>query len=64
FVLLVDDDGPGIPPDERERVFERFARLDASRSRTTGGSGLGLALVAEIVADHGGSVRVEQYIIG
>ncbi len=56
-LLEVADDGPGIPEAERERVFERFVRLDASRDRASGGTGLGLAIVAEIAAAHGGSVR-------
>jgi len=55
-LLRVSDDGPGIPAEERTRVFDRFVRLDPDRSRTGGGSGLGLAIVAEIVAAHGGSV--------
>ncbi|MCI2239919.1 HAMP domain-containing histidine kinase [Paenibacillus sp. TRM 82003] len=56
-VLEVRDHGPGLPPEEAERVFERFYRLDASRRRGTGGgSGLGLAIVASIVAGHGGTV--------
>jgi signal transduction histidine kinase len=57
-LLQVDDDGPGIPPEARTRVFERFARLDDARSRDAGGTGLGLAIVAEIVATHGGTVEV------
>ncbi len=57
-VLWVDDDGSGVPVADRERVFERFVRLDESRSRATGGSGLGLAIVAEIVADGSGTVTV------
>nr|WP_240896864.1 HAMP domain-containing sensor histidine kinase [Kineococcus vitellinus] len=56
-LLEVADDGPGVPEAERERVFERFVRLDASRDRASGGTGLGLAIVAEIAAAHGGSVR-------
>lgn len=56
-VLAVDDDGAGIAKDDRERVFERFVRLDESRSRDAGGSGLGLAIVAEVVADHDGTVN-------
>jgi signal transduction histidine kinase len=56
--LDVDDDGPGVPEAERERVFERFVRLDEARAREQGGSGLGLAIVAEIVAAHGGRVDV------
>ena len=55
-VLAVDDDGPGIPEADRERVFERFVRLDDARARDDGGSGLGLAIVAELVAAHGGTV--------
>jgi signal transduction histidine kinase len=54
--LSVDDDGLGIPEDQRERVFERFVRLDEARARDAGGSGLGLAIVKEIVLAHGGTV--------
>jgi len=57
-VLVVSDDGPGIPEPDRERVFERFARLDESRSEDGGGTGLGLAIVREIVSRHGGTVNV------
>ncbi len=57
-VLTVADDGPGIAPAERSRVFERFVRLDTDRARAAGGSGLGLAIVAEIVTAHGGAVSV------
>ena len=57
--LTVDDDGPGIPPPERERVLERFVRLDDARRRDKGGSGLGLAIVAELVAAHLGTLRIE-----
>lgn len=56
--LTVDDDGGGIVPEERERVFERFVRLDEARSRDDGGSGLGLAIVRDAVRAHGGGVRV------
>jgi signal transduction histidine kinase len=56
--LVVEDDGAGIPADQRERVFERFVRLDEARARDAGGSGLGLAIVKEIVAAHDGSVTV------
>jgi signal transduction histidine kinase len=54
--LLVDDDGPGIPPADRERVFDRFTRLDATTGAS--GAGLGLALVARLVEGRGGTVRV------
>ena len=57
-VLTVDDDGPGIPPPVRDDVFRRFVRLDDSRGREQGGVGLGLAIVAEIVRVHSGSVEV------
>ncbi|MGW8593138.1 sensor histidine kinase [Dietzia sp. NPDC055877] len=59
-VIVVDDDGDGVPADQRHSVFDRFARLDADRARGKGGSGLGLAIVAEITRSHGGSVRVED----
>lgn len=59
-VVVVDDDGEGVPPGQRTTVFDRFARLDADRARGTGGSGLGLAIVAEITRSHGGSVRTED----
>jgi signal transduction histidine kinase len=55
--FAVIDDGPGIPPAERERIFERFHRTDSSRSRSAGGTGLGLAIVLAIVEAHRGSVR-------
>lgn len=58
--LLVDDDGPGIPVEHRERVFDRFHRVQADRARSTGGSGLGLALVAEAVRRRGGSVKTTE----
>jgi two-component system OmpR family sensor kinase len=57
-VLTVADDGPGLSRDARARAFERFYRDDEARSRDTGGAGLGLAIVAAIVAAHGGSVAV------
>jgi signal transduction histidine kinase len=56
--LVVTDDGPGIPPAERERVFDRFYRVQESRSRDTGGTGLGLAIVRDVVRAHGGTVRL------
>jgi len=59
-LVSVADDGPGIPAADRDRVFDRFVRLDPERSRSGGGAGLGLAIVREIVAAHHGSVRVED----
>jgi len=56
----VTDSGPGIPADDRLRVFERFFRADASRTRAAGGSGLGLSIVAALVSAHGGSVEVVE----
>lgn len=56
--LVVTDDGPGIPETDRARVFERFARLDDARSRDAGGSGLGLPIVAELVARAGGGITL------
>jgi signal transduction histidine kinase len=63
-LLEVDDDGPGVPEADRERVFERFVRLDDARARDDGGSGLGLAIVAELVAAHGGTVTLASSPIG
>jgi len=57
-VVAVLDDGPGVPEDQRERVLEPFSRLDGSRSRSTGGAGLGLAIARRIVDAHGGTLRV------
>ena len=57
-VLTVEDDGHGIPEDERARVFERFVRLDESRARDAGGSGLGLAIVRKVVDDLRGTVEI------
>ena len=59
-VLTVSDDGPGIAAADRERVFERFTRLDAARSRDEGGSGLGLAIVRGVVVRHGGTVTLAE----
>ncbi len=59
-VLTIEDDGPGVPPEHRERIFERFTRLDGSRSRHCGGTGLGLAIVKQIVEQHGGTVVVTE----
>lgn len=59
-VVEVADDGPGLDPRECERIFERFYRTDTSRARSTGGSGLGLSIVAALVAAHGGTVTVSS----
>jgi K+-sensing histidine kinase KdpD len=63
-VVTVGDDGPGIPPDDRERVFERFARLQEGRSRDQGGTGLGLALSRRVAESHGGRIQVESSPLG
>jgi two-component system OmpR family sensor kinase len=62
--IAVEDDGPGIPDEERERIFEPFYRLDRSRDRATGGFGLGLSIVRKAVLLHGGSVHVERSGLG
>ncbi len=63
-ILTVEDDGPGIAPADRERVFERFVRLDESRGRGTGGAGLGLAIVREVAASHGGETTLGASRLG
>ncbi|MEU8684873.1 HAMP domain-containing sensor histidine kinase [Streptomyces sp. NPDC048611] len=57
-VLRVEDDGPGVPESERERIFERFVRLDDARTRDDGGAGLGLAIARDVAVRHGGSLAV------
>jgi signal transduction histidine kinase len=61
-IVVIEDDGPGVPAAQRDRVFERFVRLDASRERSSGGSGLGLSIVQEVVRAHGGSVRITDAV--
>jgi signal transduction histidine kinase len=58
--LAVSDTGPGIPAEDQPRVFERFYRVDRGRSRDSGGTGLGLALVRHVVERNGGSVTLKS----
>ena len=62
--VAVDDNGPGIPEQERERIFEPFYRIDRSRHRGTGGFGLGLSIVKKAVELHGGSIVVGSSRLG
>jgi signal transduction histidine kinase len=62
--VVVDDDGPGIPPAERERVFDRFHRSDAARARATGGAGLGLAIARAVIEAHGGTIVAGESPLG
>jgi two-component system sensor histidine kinase RstB len=62
--LTVEDDGTGIPTEQRTQIFEPFMRLDNSRTRATGGHGLGLAIVASIAKAHGGQARVTDSPLG
>lgn len=62
--LVVEDDGPGIPADQHDRVFERFVRLDESRARDSGGAGLGLSIAREICHLHGGTLTIEDGDLG
>ena len=62
--ITVDDDGAGIPDEEREKVFEPFYRLDRSRDRNTGGFGLGLSIASKAVSLHGGALRIETSPLG
>jgi len=62
--VVVEDDGDGVPPADRERVFERFVRLEDAREREAGGSGLGLAIAREIARDHGGDVVLDESGLG
>jgi two-component system OmpR family sensor kinase len=62
--ITVDDDGPGIPEEERDKVFEPFYRLDRSRDRSTGGFGLGLSIASKAISLHGGSLKIETSPLG
>jgi signal transduction histidine kinase len=64
LVVRVDDDGPGVPVAERERVFDRFQRSEAARDRGSGGSGLGLTIARSIVEQHGGRIWIEDSPLG
>ncbi|WP_324198732.1 sensor histidine kinase [Nocardia amamiensis] len=63
-LLTVTDDGPGVPPNDRDRVFQRFVRLDDARTRDEGGAGLGLAIVRDVVEHHGGTIHVTDGVAG
>ncbi len=58
FAITVEDDGPGIPDGDMERVFQPFVRLEESRGRETGGSGLGLTIARAVVVAHGGEITL------
>nr|WP_244626141.1 ATP-binding protein [Bradyrhizobium betae] len=57
-VVSIDDEGPGIPDDQRQAVLEPFLRLEKSRNRATGGAGLGLAVVRSLIEAHGGTIGI------
>ena len=60
YILVISDQGPGVPEKDLESIFDPFVRLDSARQRTTGGFGLGLSLVRKIIWDHGGTVQAEN----
>jgi signal transduction histidine kinase len=62
--IAVSDDGPGVSPEDRDRIFERFVRLDSARTRDTGGTGLGLAIVSDVVTGHHGTITVTDGDLG
>lgn len=64
YLLIVEDDGTGIPKTEREHIFDAFSRLDASRDRASGGFGLGLAIAARIVKEHKGNISIGDSMLG
>jgi two-component system osmolarity sensor histidine kinase EnvZ len=64
LLINVDDDGPGIPPQDREDVFKPFVRLDEARNQDEGGSGLGLAIARDVARSHGGDVVLGDSPLG
>jgi two-component system osmolarity sensor histidine kinase EnvZ len=62
--IEVDDDGPGIPPEERDNVFEPFYRLDVARNQDKGNTGLGLAIARDIARSHGGDITLGESSMG
>ena len=64
WLVRVDDDGPGIPPEAREDVFKPFVRLDEARNQDEGGSGLGLAIARDVARSHGGDIVLGDSPLG
>ena len=62
--ILVDDDGPGIPEEQREEVFKPFVRLEDSRNPDTGGTGLGLSISRDVARSHGGELTLAESPLG
>ena len=64
LIVIVDDDGPGIPPDSREDVFKPFVRLDNARNLDASGTGLGLAIARDVARSHGGDITLDDSPMG
>ena len=62
--ILIDDDGPGIPPEKRDDVFRAFFRIESSRNRETGGVGLGLTIARDVARSHGGDIELADSPLG
>lgn len=62
--VIIDDDGPGIPPDQREEVFKPFYRMEGSRNPATGGVGLGMTIARDVAHGHGGDILLDQSPFG